>query len=280
MGERATAEAVMAIAAGSSLAYPFGEPCWQRDALYRLAHIVLTRGPYVHPEFLVIGMMNLDLIVRGAASWKDLVELMMAIEEEVGPLLDSESLAVLALSGDPLVRAVRDALPVGRGRPATAVADVPRCTQCGAQALELICKYCGTLVEPTEHVGAQMQALREFHTLLQAAGAERQQQLLTAGYFPSQWQVLVEAGLQCLPLLKDGEADEVSLAASNRLDAISARLRLHGDKPEAQRAAADFEARLERFRRAERNLMVLALGVVAVIVALVVWGITAYLKRN
>ncbi|WP_394834985.1 hypothetical protein LVJ94_51645 [Pendulispora rubella] len=141
-------------------------------------------------------------------------------------------------------------------------------------------QYCGTSVRTLDDAAAQMQALREFHTLLQASSPGRQQHLLTAGYFPSHWQVLVEAGLQCMPLLKDGEADDVALAASHRLDAIAGRLRLHSSEPAAARAVADFDARNHRFRRAERNLLVISLAVLAAVVGLVAWGILAYLKRG
>ncbi|WP_394825513.1 hypothetical protein [Pendulispora albinea] len=157
--------------------------------------------------------------------------------------------------------------------------DPARCVQCGAHVPERICAYCGTLARPASGVAAQLEALTEFHALLPQADPARQKQLLTTGYFPSHWQALVEAGLQCYPLLRDGEADGVSQVAANRLEAIAMRLRIQGNTPEAQRAIAEFEARVKRFQRAESRLTVIAVGVLLALVGLVIWGVVAFLRR-
>jgi hypothetical protein len=88
---------------------------------------------------------------------------------------------------------------------------------------------------------------------------------------------LVEAALSLLPLLDDGSADELSDTAFRRVESLVTRLRV--TPPASPRALPELEARLARYRKADRNTGIMALALVIVVVALVAWGLYAYLHH-
>jgi hypothetical protein len=156
--------------------------------------------------------------------------------------------------------------------------DVARCSHCGSKVTTLLCAFCGTPSRVMPSLQEEMDAMRELRSLVQGAPREKQMELLTTGFVPAQPDALVEAALLVLPLLQDGSADDLSDAASRRLEALLTRLRI---APPATnpRALGELEARLARYRKADRNLGIVALLVVAVLVGLVVWGLYAWLHH-
>jgi len=155
-----------------------------------------------------------------------------------------------------------------------------RCDQCGADIAELLCSYCGTPGRLVEGPGAQLRAVRELQHYMRVGSTQSQIRLLTLGYVPAAPQVLVEAAMACLPLIRDAEVDDVSAAAVRRLETLVLRLRLVPAGPEVVRALALLEARLGSYHRADRNLGILAAVVVVVGLILVMLGVVAWLHSR
>lgn len=139
------------------------------------------------------------------------------------------------------------------------------CDSCGAASKGLICEHCG---KPTAHLADaahESRALDEYHNLLQRLKPEEQRNwLLASGFLPDNKEVLIEAGIQCLPLL---QSSSISDAAASRLEAVITKLRLlHGDQ-QARLAIEDFQARIKRYTAAKRRDDILGVGCLLAIVA-------------
>jgi hypothetical protein len=158
----------------------------------------------------------------------------------------------------------------------TTTSSTASCDHCGADIAGLLCSFCGTPGVPVEGPGAQLRAVRELAHHMRSGSAYNRVRLLTLGYVPASPPVLVEAALACLPLIHDDEVDDVSLAAVQRLETLVRRLRLQPEGAEG-RVLAQLEARLKSYRRADRNLGILAVVVVVLGLALVALGIAASL---
>lgn len=155
------------------------------------------------------------------------------------------------------------------------------CDSCGAPARGLICGHCG---KPTAHLGdasEENRALDEFHNLLQRLKPEEQRNwLLTSGFIPDHKEVLIEAGIHCIPLLQNMQVYE---AAASRLEAVITKLRLlHGDR-QAELAVEDFRARVGKYRADKRKNDLESAGCLLAILAAVVgvgwwlvWGFGWY----
>jgi hypothetical protein len=116
------------------------------------------------------------------------------------------------------------------------------CPNCGGPAEGVLCRFCGSLLEEAQAPEAQLQALDEYHAAIGRADAEGQKRLLTSGFIPDSPQGLIEAGVMCIPLCKDGNTG-VAGAATHRLEAIVLKLELARETGETRKA-------LDRFRRA------------------------------
>jgi hypothetical protein len=125
------------------------------------------------------------------------------------------------------------------------------CDACGAPGEGLICEHCG---KPTAHLvnaADENRALDEYHNLLrQLAPDDQRNWLLTSGFIPDHKEVLIEAGIYCLPLLKSMSIYD---AAASRLETIITKLKLlHGDE-QARRAIEDFQAGIESYKTQKRK---------------------------
>jgi hypothetical protein len=157
---------------------------------------------------------------------------------------------------------------------------ITRCDQCGADIEGLLCPYCGTPGALVEGPGAQLRAVRELQHHMRVGSTENQVRLLTLGYVPAAAPVLVEAAMACLPLIRDGEVDDVSAAAVRRLETLVLRLRLAPEGAVVGRALALLEARLKSYHRADRNLGILAIVIVVAGLALVALGLVAWVHSR
>lgn len=156
------------------------------------------------------------------------------------------------------------------------------CAQCGATGLEWLCKYCGlpsNALLATHDVPTQLEALRTLHAAIRQATKEDQIRLLEAGYLPEEKAVLVEAGLMCYPLIKDGDVDDVSSAAVRRLEMIVGRIKIFSTQPEYNQALKELESRLQRHRRADWRLGILSVAGVVVLLVLLVLLVSVLLRR-
>jgi hypothetical protein len=138
------------------------------------------------------------------------------------------------------------------------------CDSCGAPANGLICEHCG---KPTAHLANaadENRALDEFHALLQNLKPEEQRDWLTSGFIPDNKEVLIEAGIYCLPFLK---TIPTYGAAASRLEAIILKLKLmHGDQ-RARQAVEDFEAQIATYKSTKRSDDLLGIGCALVVLA-------------
>jgi hypothetical protein len=154
-----------------------------------------------------------------------------------------------------------------------AVADETKCTSCGAAVRGLVCSFCGREVRALVTPEDERLALIELH---QAARDVKDKdalaRLFKGAWIPTSPAMLVEAGLQCLPLIEDGQVTDRPVV--QRLEAIATRLRIAQlPSEEAHRALAEFQARIQRYERADRNLGIIIVAVLLVICAAAGFGL-------
>ncbi len=143
------------------------------------------------------------------------------------------------------------------------------CPQCGAPLKRALCEYCGTLGLPHPNVDEQKQALEVFHGLLAAKEEQGQVALLKNGFLPADREVLIEAGLRCLPLIGHDSTGDLEEAAIARLRAIIAKLNLLPGDSAARQAVKNFEQEMGRYKQLTYRNLVLGLLIFAVPACLV-----------
>lgn len=97
---------------------------------------------------------------------------------------------------------------------------------------------------------AEIEQLNDFHDLAAAKDGPAQASLLRNGFLPESQDVLIEAGIRCIPLIESGKI-EVSDAAANRLEAILFKLKRFPETQDLRRAADQFEAIIGEHKRDE-----------------------------
>lgn len=121
------------------------------------------------------------------------------------------------------------------------------CPRCGTEVNRALCHACGVLAVEAVDLDAEMAALEEFHGVLARAPAEVQVTLLRNGFLPDRPHALVEAGLRLIPLIDaDRYPAEPTESAVQRMRAVASKCRLMLQNPQAQKAAEEFEAILNR----------------------------------
>lgn len=144
------------------------------------------------------------------------------------------------------------------------------CDSCGAPFSGFICEHCGKLAAHLESAADENRALDEFHKQLQALKPKEQSKwLLESGFLPDNREVLIEAGIYCVPLLKNSAIYD---AAASRLEAIVLKLKLTADDTKAQRAVEDFRAHLKQYQKEKRTEAALGIGCLLTILALTITG--------
>lgn len=128
-----------------------------------------------------------------------------------------------------------------------------QCRQCNAPVQGLICDFCGTLTGQMEGAASQREALDKYHQLLQKHDPPAQIKLLKNGFFPDYPELLVEGGLRCLPLIDVNKQDEVSAAATQRLEGITTKLKVLASDVKSERAVQEFDAKVDAFRTAGKR---------------------------
>jgi hypothetical protein len=131
------------------------------------------------------------------------------------------------------------------------------CDSCGAPTKGLICEHCG---KPTAHLAnaaEENRALDEYHRLLQKLKPEEQRNWLASGFIPDNREVLIEAGIYCLPLLKTMSVYE---AAALRLEAVIVKLKLMPGDQQTRQAVEDFQAKIESYKSTKRKDDMLGIG--------------------
>jgi hypothetical protein len=142
------------------------------------------------------------------------------------------------------------------------------CDACGAPARGLICEHCGKPTAHLESAADENRALDEFHKYLQELNLQdKRNWLLSSGFIPDTKQVLIEAGIYCVPLLKNMEIYD---AAAARLEAVILKLKLMETDEQARRAVEDFQAQIEKYRAKKRSDDILGVGCLLLLLAAMV----------
>ncbi|HEX8493027.1 MAG TPA: hypothetical protein VF658_09320 [Pyrinomonadaceae bacterium] len=152
-----------------------------------------------------------------------------------------------------------------------------KCGSCGAPVGGLICGHCGNLAARLDNAADENRALDEYHKLLSKLKPEEQRSwLLESGFLPDNREILIEAGIYCVPLLK-----KITLynAAAARLEAIILKLKLMPESGQTRHAIADFQAKIEQYKLDKRKDDVYGAGCLLLISAAIVafgwWLISA-----
>jgi len=155
------------------------------------------------------------------------------------------------------------------------------CQNCGARGCRTVCEYCGAGLGRQEDQRAERDALEAFQAILMQASAEKQAQLLRSGYLPSSGELLIEAGLRILPLLRsagDGVPQAQADSAQARLTTIMLRLK-HAGRAASDPRVVELHRALEASRRAARHDFVLGLIIISAGLALL-GGLIYWLLRR
>lgn len=149
------------------------------------------------------------------------------------------------------------------------------CGSCGAVVSGLICAHCGKLIAPLNNAADENRALDEYHQQLQKLEpGEKSKRLLESGFLPDNREVLIEAGIYCVPLLKNVAVYE---SAASRLEAIILKLNLMpGDDRQTRRAVEDFQAQIKQYKVTKRSDDLLGVGCLLLIAAAIIgfgWGL-------
>jgi hypothetical protein len=123
----------------------------------------------------------------------------------------------------------------------------------------------------------ELKQLNEFHEKLAALEPAAQASLLRNGFLPDSPDVLVEAGVRCLPLIESGDT-HITDGAVDRLEAIVFKLRHGAESGGVRKMINELEAVLQKRRVQDRSDMRLGFGIIlgltlaaAVVVAAVLY---------
>jgi hypothetical protein len=141
------------------------------------------------------------------------------------------------------------------------------CDSCGAPARGLICEHCGKPTAHLENAAAENRALDEYHELLQKLKPEEQRLWLESGFIPDSPEVLIEAGIYCLPFLKNMALYE---AAASRLEAVILKLKLMPGGRQTRQAVEDFQAKIEEYKSTRTKDNIMGAGCLLLILAAMV----------
>lgn len=142
--------------------------------------------------------------------------------------------------------------------------------------MHLVCSYCGALAVGASRVD-ERKALDEYYGALVDADKKRAAKLLRGGFFPTQPDVLVEAGIRLIPMFEYTiwQDPEVAEAATARLKGLVVRLRIHRSEPQVQDALSALEETLARRDKAidkeqRQGCFNILLGI-AIVMAIITW---------
>ena len=157
------------------------------------------------------------------------------------------------------------------------MSDNNSCNRCGAQLNGLVCEYCGSLARLHMNRDEERDALAEYHNILLNMEPKAQINLLQNGFIPDATDVLIEAGIRCIPLIDIKQtADDTVEAAYRRLQAIMIKLRLLPANAEITQALKEFERVTKAYQTSDRQLSIV-LTVIAVIMVVICIGFAVFL---
>lgn len=141
------------------------------------------------------------------------------------------------------------------------------CDSCGAPVKGFICGHCGALTARLKSAADENRALDEYHGQLQKLKPQEQSKwLLESGFLPDSPEVLIEAGIYCVPFLKNMSVYD---AAAARLEAVILKLKLLPYEGQTRRAIEDFQNQIAEYKRQKKKDDLLGVGCLLVILALV-----------
>lgn len=122
-------------------------------------------------------------------------------------------------------------------------------------------------------VDSEQKLLEEFHRSAGEKDAESQAGAIRNGYLPETPEVLVQAGIMCIPLI-ESDTPSISDAGKDRLKAIIFKLKLVQDSANARSALEQFEKLVEKGeKKASRETVYgfLLIGGLIVLVTVVIF---------
>jgi len=122
-------------------------------------------------------------------------------------------------------------------------------------------------------VDSERKLLEEFHRSAGEKSGELQAGAIRNDYLPGTPEVLVEAGIKCIPLI-ESDTPSVSDAGRDRLKAVVFKLKLVQDSANARSALEQFESMIEkRERKANRETFygILFIGSLIAIITIAVF---------
>jgi hypothetical protein len=133
----------------------------------------------------------------------------------------------------------------------------------------LVCAHCGKLAAPLNNAADENRALDEYHKQLQKLEPGKEsKRLLESGFLPDNRDVLIEAGIYCVPLLKNVTIYE---SAASRLEAIILKLNLMPNEDrQTRRAVEDFQARIKQYKATKRSDDLYGIGCLLLIAAAII----------
>jgi hypothetical protein len=143
------------------------------------------------------------------------------------------------------------------------------CPRCGASTTMTICEHCGSLAGEAPDRSSERAALDQLHGLVSSKPPEGRADVLAHGFLPTDPEILIDAGLRCIPLLGSAEVGE---AAAQRLEVVIAKLRIHEPTPTMGRAVETLEGKLEKHRVGEKRFQRAGCLAFVLLGILAVWG--------
>jgi hypothetical protein len=137
----------------------------------------------------------------------------------------------------------------------------------------LVCLHCGQTTSHEPDIDQERTALKELHHWLGEADKKKAAKLLRAAFLPSHPDLLVDAGIQCLPFIR-GEIYDLKGAAINRLEAIEAKLQILPQDATVKQALRDFRQAIDSYyadqKKSNREMAIFFIVVAIILIALCV----------
>jgi len=178
------------------------------------------------------------------------------------------------------------------------------CPSCSAVVSGFICEHCGRLSAHLGSAADENRALEEFHHLLQKLSPDLQSEqadeknaeaeqaeldeaekreeraihLLRTGFIPDHKEVLIEAGVYCIPYLESSQSLEE--AARARLESIATKLKLIPQDAQTKLAVEEFQAKIKAHKaHVAREDMIYGGGCILIILLIISAVIIGLLRK-
>jgi hypothetical protein len=145
------------------------------------------------------------------------------------------------------------------------------CPKCEVPVEGDACALCGS---PVQDLDAQKRAVIDLHNkVLSSKDDDEKSALLRNAPIPDDPEVLIDAGLRCVPLMESFEPGD---SASARLQAIVVKLKLFPEDERIAKAIAEFEKHIRAQGRANLKVGIGCAVLIASILGVGIWLLIKY----